>query len=159
MANEFTDLINKINAAARSDKNMRVALSTTLAVHKQRIFVQGFDARGAKIGTYKTNPISIARNKQARDTGKTYFKGGYSEYKRAVGKNPGFVNLRNTDQMMMDYGIQGSNANYGFGFQNTENFNKSQWMEEKYFKSIFDLSRNEENILADVLVDQLKKSL
>lgn len=159
MANEFTDLIEKINKAARSDRNLRIALTTTLSVQKPRIFQQGFDAKGTKIGTYSTKPTSISRKQQARDTGKTYFKGGYAEYKRAVGKNPGFVILRNTDQMYMDYGIQGSGLNYGFGFQNTENYNKSQWMQQKYFKDIFDLSRNEEKVLTEVLTDLFIQSI
>lgn len=159
MANEFTDLIKKINDATRSDRNLRISLTTTLAVHKPRIFAEGFDAKGAKIGTYKTNPISIAKEKQARQTGKTYFKGGYAEYKRAIGKNTGFVNLRNTDQMMMDYGLVGANGDYGFGFQNSENYQKSQWMERKYFKDIFDISRHEEEVLADSVVNQFIKSI
>ena len=157
--NEFTGLANKINNVVRNDRNHRIALSTVLAVHKQRIFVQGFDAKGNKIGTYSTKPISISRAKQARDTGRTKFKGGYAEYKTAIGKNPGFINLRNTDQLMMDYGLIGSNGEYGFGFQNTENFNKSQWVQDKKVKDIFDLSRSEENVLADILVDQLIKGI
>jgi len=159
VANEFTDLITRINNAARSDRNLRISLTTTLAVHKPRIFNQGFDARGAKIGTYSTKPISISKNKQARNTGKTFFKGGYVEYKSAIGKNPGYVNLRNTDQMMMDYGLVGSNGQYGFGFQNDINSEKSGWMEQKYGKDIFSISNYEENVLADVVVDQLIKSL
>lgn len=159
MANEFIDLITKINNVIRSDRNLRIALSSTLATHKQRIFSQGFDAKGQKIGTYSTKPISISKKNQARNTGKTYFKGGYAEYKRSVGKNPGFVNLRNKDQMMMDYGLQGAALSYGFGFQNSENYKKSQWMTEKYQKHIFELSRNEERILADVLTDQLIRGI
>jgi hypothetical protein len=159
VANELTNLINKINAFVRSDRNLRVALITTLAIHKPRIFAQGFDAKGQKIGTYSTKPISISKKQQARQTGKTFFEGGYAEYKKDIGRNPGFVILRNTDQMMMDYGIVGSPMNYGFGFQNTENYNKSQWMEEKYKKEIFELSNYEENILADVLTDQLIRNL
>lgn len=159
MANEFNDLITRINRAIKSDRNLRIALSTTLAIHKPRIFQQGFDSKGVKIGTYSTKPASISKKQQARDTGRTYFKGGYAEYKRAVGKNPGYVVLRNTDQMMMDYGIQGSGLSYGFGFQNRENYNKSQWMQDKYFKPIFDLSRHEETILTNTLTDLLIKSL
>lgn len=159
MANEFISLIDKINQAVRSDRNLRIALSTTLAEHKPRIFQQGFDVRGAKIGIYSTKKISISKKNQARQTGKTTFKGGYAEYKSAIGKNPGFVNLRNTDQMMMDYGIQGSALSYGFGFQNGDNYKKSQWMEEKYKKNIFDLSRHEENVLTNVLTDQIVKAL
>jgi hypothetical protein len=157
--NEFTGLIQKINDTVRSDRNQRIALSSVLAIHKQRIFVQGFDAKGQKIGTYSTKPISIARSKQARDTGRTVFKGGYSEYKTAIGKNPGFINLRNTDQLMMDYGLIGQAGRYGFGFQNTENFNKAQWVQDKKVRDVFDLSKNEENVLADILVDQLIKGI
>jgi len=159
VANELTALINKINDAARNDKNLRTALTTVLAIHKPRIFEQGFDAKGAKIGVYSSKPASISKKNQARDTGKTYFPGGYSEYKTAVGKNPGYVILRNTDQMYGDYGIVGAGLSYGFGFQNAENYNKSQWMENKYQKDIFELSKYETDVLADVLVDQLVKGL
>lgn len=159
VANEFIDIISKINMAIRSERNLKVALSTTFAIHKQRIFSDGFDAKGAKIGTYGTKPISISKTNQARNTGKTFFKGGYAEYKRAIGKNPGFVNLRNTDQMMMDYGLQGAGLDWGYGFQNGENYKKTGYMEDKYHKPIFDLSRNEENILADTLENQIAKDL
>ena len=155
MANEFTDLITKINNVVRSDRNLRTALTSVLAVHKPRIFVGGFDAKGVRIGTYSTKKISISKKQQARNTGKTVFKGGYAEYHGAIGKGSTNVILRNTDQMYMDYGLQGSGLNYGFGFQNTENYNKSQWMEEKYKKPIFDISKNEERILVEVLTDQL----
>lgn len=138
---------------------MRIALSSVLAIQKQRIFTQGFDGRGVKIGTYSTKPISISRDKQARDTGKTRFKGGYAEYKRAVGKNPGFVNLRNTDQMMMDYGLSGSAGNYSFGFQNSENYRKMKNLERKYVKDIADTSKNELDTLTNILTDQIIKSL
>jgi hypothetical protein len=159
VANEFTGLIAKINNAVRNDQNLRLALSTILAIHKQRIFSGGFDGRGVKIGTYSTKPISIAKSQQARNTGKTFFKGGYAEYKRAVGKNPGFVNLRNTDQMMMDYGLIGSNGSYGFGFQNSANYQKMQALQNKYQKDIADISKNEIERLADIVTDQLIKSL
>jgi hypothetical protein len=156
---EFTDIITKIENSIRSDKNIRIALSSVLATHKPRIFEQGFDAKGVQIGIYSTEPISISKKNQARNTGKTYFKGGYAEYKKAVGKNPGHVILRNTDQMYIDYGLQGNNGSYGFGFQNSENYKKSQWMEDKYKKVIFDLSSYEEAILADVLQTLITKDL
>lgn len=159
MANEFTAVLERINTVVRADKTMRVALTTVLAVHKGRIFNEGFSAKGVKFGTYSTKPISIAKSQQARNTGKTFFKGGYAEYKRAVGKNNGFVNLRNTDQMMSDYGMIGSGQNFGFGFQNNENYKKSQYAEAKYQTAIFDLSRNEEEILADTIFNQIRDAI
>lgn len=157
MANELINTINKLNDAIRSDRLNRTALTTVLALEKKRIFEQGKDSNGAQIGTYGTKPISIAKDKQARQTGQTYFKGGYSEYKTAIGKNPGYVNLRNTDQMRMDYGIIKNGQSWGLGFQNGENYNKSQWMQDKYDKDIFQITEDETNKLADVLVAGLNE--
>lgn len=152
MANELINTINKLNDAIRSDRLNRTALTTVLALEKKRIFEDGKDSNGGQIGQYSTNPISIAKKDQARQTGKTYFKGGYSEYKTAIGKNPGFVNLRNKDQMRMDYGVLKNGQSWGLGFQNGDNFNKSQWLQDKYDKDIFQITEDETGKLADVLV-------
>ena len=157
MANEIKGLVDRINNAIRDEKHKRVAITTVLASHKPRIFQQGLDANGNQIGTYGTDPISISKKNQARNTGKTYFKGGYSEYKSAIGKNQGFVNLRNTDQMMMDYGIVQTGQEFGLGFQNNENGNKAGWMHEKYDKEIFALSDKEVDILTTVYVNQINR--
>jgi hypothetical protein len=160
MANEYMNLVNKLNDAIRSEKNTRIALTTTMAVHKPRIFEQGLDSKGQKIGTYGTKPISISKKNQARQTGHTYFPGGYAEYKTDIGKNPGFVNLRNTDQMMMDYGIVGnSSSGFGFGFQNDANSNKADWMTDKYDKEIFAASDKEVDTFVNTLLFQVNQSL
>lgn len=159
MANELTDLIDKINRAVRNDKNLRIALTTTLATHKPRIFERGQDANLAQIGTYSTSPTSISYAKQARNTGHTFFKGGYAQYKSEIGKNPGRVILRDSDQMYADYGLQGSNLDYGFGFQNQFNYDKSQWLETKYQKKIFYPSEQDNKVTTDVLTAQLRQEL
>lgn len=158
MAKEILDLIQRINKAVKSEKAMRTALTSVLAVHKPRIFQTGQDANKSKIGKYSTTPISISKKNQARNTGKTYFKGGYAEYKDAIGKG-GDVNFRNTDQMQMDYGIIQNGSEFGFGFQNSENFNKSQWLQDKYDKDVFDLTDQELDILGDVHKAEVEKLL
>ena len=157
--NEFMSLIDKINGAIKSEQNQRVALTTTLAVHKQRIFVNGMDANGARIGTYGTNPISISKKNQARQTGKTYFKAGYAEYKKDIGKNPGYVILNNFGQMQADYGIVRGSQGFGFGFQNSVNADKAGWNTDKYEKEIFMLSDSELDVFANTLVTQLNQAL
>jgi hypothetical protein len=159
VANELQNLLKEITKVVRSDKVMRTALTTVLAIHKPRIHDQGKDASGNKIGTYSTKPISIAKNKQARNTGKTKFEGGYAEYKSAIGKNPGYVNLINTGQMQSDYGLVVDGDKYGFGFQNSENFNKSQWLQDKYNKGIYDLTPQELDLLQATLKAQVEGSL
>jgi hypothetical protein len=156
VAKEIQDLINRVNKAIQSDKAMRTALTTVLAVHKQRIFDSGQDANKGKIGKYSTKPISIANKNQARATGKTYFKGGYAEYHQAIGKGSD-VNFRNTDQMMMDYGIIQDGNKFGFGFQNTLNFNKSQWTQDHFDKDVFDLTDQELKLLGEVHKSEVEK--
>jgi len=160
MASEFDPLIRALEALRSDPRIIKIALSSVLPNHKNRIFKEGFDSKGVQIGTYGTKKISISKKNQARNTGKTYFKGGYAEYKSAIGKNPGFVNLRNTDQMMMDYGLlELGNSTFGYGFQNEANYKKSQWNETKYQKKIFALSKGETELLTQVLTAEIKKVL
>jgi hypothetical protein len=157
---ELDPIIRALEALRSDPRVIKTALSSVLPEHKNRIFKSGFDSKGVQIGKYSTKAASISKKQQAINTGRTYFKGGYSEYKSAIGKNPGFVNLRNTDQMMVDYGLlQLGNNFFGFGFQNEANFQKSQWMEDKYKKPIFRLSKGEETLLTKVLTSEVKKLL
>jgi hypothetical protein len=157
VANDLLNIVNKVNNAIRSPEIRRIAMSTVLAKQKERIFQRGEDASSAKIGVYGTNPISIAKKNQARNTGKTFFKGGYSEYKTAIGKNPGYVNLVNTGQMQADLGLIVNGDTYAFGFQNEANANKSGWVEDKYSKEIFELSDPEFKLYVDVLQYELNR--
>jgi hypothetical protein len=154
---EIRNITVKMNAAIRSERAQRAAITTVLAVHKRRIFQDGLDADGGRIGTYSTNPIQIPKNKQARNTGKTKFEGGYAEYKTAIGKNPGYVNLQNFGQMMADYGLMQVGQEFGLGYQNPDNYNKSMWLQEKYDKQIFHHSQSEIDLLMNVLMFELNK--
>lgn len=158
MANEITILVDRINAAILDDRNIRTAFTSTLVIHKPRIFEKGLSADGSKIGIYSTKPSSISKSRQARNTGKTYFKGGYSEYKTDIGKNPGFVILRDRDQMYADYGVYGSAGVWGIGFQNQFNADKSGWMEDYFDKKIFQLNENEVQVFKSVMIAAIKKA-
>lgn len=159
MANDLLNIVNKVNNAIRSPQIRRIAASTVLSRQKPRIFEQGQAENGSKIGTYGTNPISIAKNRQARNTGKTFFKGGYSEYKTAIGKNPGYVNLTNTGQLQSDYGLIVDGDQLAFGFQNDVNADKAEWMEKKYDKEIFELTESEFKLYVDVLSFELNRAI
>lgn len=158
MANDLLNIVNKVNNAIRSPQIRRIAASTVLSKQKPRIFEQGLSENGSKIGTYSTKPISIARNKQARNTGKTYFKTGYAEYKTDISKNPGYVNLDNTGQLKADYGLIVNGDQLAFGFQNDVNADKAGWMETKYGKDIFSLTDPEFDLYINTTVYELDKA-
>lgn len=156
MANDWSLVIKDLNEIRKNDLVIRRSLSTVLAEQKKRIFAQGKAADNSKIGSYSTKKASISKKNQARQTGKTTFPGGYAEYKRLIGKNPGFVVLRNTDQMMVDYGLEvlGKDT-YGFGFSRDENFDKTQYNEAHFKKNIFDQSDKEGDLLERLLVSAI----
>jgi len=142
----------------RDKKAGIAAINSVLAAQKKRIFQDGKASNESKIGTYSTTPISISKKSQAKNTGKTYFKGGYRQYKSLTGKGSSFVNLRNTDQMMMDLSTQLVAVNeFGIGFNNDFNADKSEWMEEKYKKDIFSSTVKEDNLFVKVFEFEINK--
>lgn len=129
-------MVNKVNAAIRSDQIKRTALTTVLAIHKPRIFEKGQAEDGSKIGTYSKK---------------------YGEKKKKLGRNPGFVNLRFSDQMYADYGLIVNGDEYGFGFQNSFNADKMGWNTDRYEKRIAALNQEEMDLLVNVLTDLVFK--
>lgn len=131
---ELLNIVTKVNSAIRSDRGRRIALSTVLAIHKPRIFERGLAANGSQIGKYSKK---------------------YGEKKSKLGRNPGYVNLRLTDQLMGDYNLIVNGDQYAFGFQNSFNADKAGWVSDLYNKDIFHLSESELDLLMDILVKEL----
>lgn len=121
----------------KSDKIRRIALTTTLAIQKDRIFNKGQNENGGQIGKYSKK---------------------YGELKTKLGRNPGYVNFRNTDQMMNDYGVQGSGDDHSFGFQNSFNADKAGWLMDRYGDT-FHVSNSELNVFSDVLMTETTKAI
>lgn len=158
MAKGYDKLIVQLNKMIVSDRAGLAAVNSVLDQQKKRIFQQGKDSSNGKIGSYSTEPISISKKNQARQTGKTYFKGGYRQYKSLIGKGANTVNLRNTDQMMMDLGTTVvAKGKYGIGFSNQFNADKAEWNEERYDKKIFETTTQEDNIFAKVYEFEVNK--
>lgn len=154
----YDALIRQVNSMI-SNKNAGIAaVNSVLAAQKKRIFQDGKASNESKIGTYSTTPISISKKSQAKQTGKTYFKGGYRQYKSILGKGSSFVNLRNTDQMQMDLSTQVvGNNEFSIGFNNEFNADKAEWNEEKYKKKIFDTTIKEDNLFVRVFEFEINR--
>lgn len=160
MVTGYEVLINDINRVLQNERTLVAAANSVLAQQKDRIFNKGRASNESQIGNYSTNPISISRSRQARQTGKTYFKGGYREYKGLTGKESAFVNLQDTGQMMMDLGTTVVGVGeIGIGFSNQFNADKSEWAEEKYKKEIFASTDKEDDLFTRVIEFELNKLL
>lgn len=148
MDKAYTDIIDELNEIKNVDKVLLSVLSSVQANQIERIFDKGLDGNDNPIGIYSTKPISISKKRQARNTGKTYFKDGYKEYKQAIGFNSSKVNLVDSGQMMGDYSIIKIDDNtYGIGFKNDLNSNKADGNEKRFNKEIFAHSPSDDQVL------------
>lgn len=130
---------------------LKAAMSTLQTEIVERIHSKGQDAKGAKIGTYSTKPTSIAKKNQVRNTGQTFFQGGYREYKYRIGQDASKVTLEHTGQMRKDFSvIPLGRAKAGLGFKNPVNNQKSEWMEDKYNKNVYAPSKKENDTVIKV---------
>lgn len=160
MVTGYDVLIADINRVIQNERVLIAAVNSVFAAQRERIFKQGDATNGSKIGQYSTKPISISKKRQARQTGKSYFPGGYREYKSLTGKETSFVNLQDTGQMMMDLGTTViGRGEVGIGFSNQFNADKSHWAEEKYRKEIFFTSEKEDDLFDKVIQFELDRQL
>jgi hypothetical protein len=144
----YSEFIDELNELKNSDRVIMSVLESVRAEQITRIFDNGLDGNDQPIGTYSTKPISISKKNQARNTRSTYFKGGYKEYKEAIGFDSSKVNLVNTGQMRDDYSIIQVDSNtYGLGFKNDLNSDKADGNEAHFKKEIFAQSPNDDLVM------------
>ena len=116
--------------------------SVLLTVHQQmveRIFDKGLDANSTQIGTYSEGYMRKRREK------------GFSGSDKVI--------LEFTGQMRNDYLLLQDGGNFGSGFTNSANYDKSNWVEDTYDKKIFDLTSEEIDLLVTLLNKKLDDTL
>ena len=59
-----------------------------------------------------------------------------------------------TRQLENDYAVKPTEKGYGVGFNNSLNFDKSQWVEETYDKPIFALTTEENKICTEIITEK-----
>lgn len=158
MDRAYIEMIDELNELMNSDKVLLSVGSTMQAEIKERIFEKGLAADDGPIGTYSTKPISIPQKKQARQTRSSYFKGGYKEYKSAVGQDSSKVTLVDSGQMRDDFSlIRISDTAYGLGFKNELNSDKADGNEKRFGKDIFAQSPTEDETFDKVFQFELDR--
>jgi hypothetical protein len=138
---ELENLIDTFNDKVIEDKITRAAIQTTHVGLVDRIFSQGRDANGKDLGEYSESYYQFRRKK-------------YNRTNRDV-------NLQATGQMKNDFTplkILGD-GQYGSGFNNSANAEKSYAVESHYNTSIFELSDDEEKKLQENFEFELNKRL
>ncbi len=165
------------------EKNIpfKTAVLSTVDRQSKRIFINGENSAGGKIGQYDTNremylnpKTTFAGSKLKPTKGKTgehTFKNGkehqttfvnnYKEFRNRIGRRIDFVNLNLSNDLKSDFdsGLKKVNQNeYIVSVKRGNNANKLQGLEEKY-GNIFNLTQGEKTRFNEVLQLELKKIL
>lgn len=109
---EYKEKLKKAQELLKSEKVMINAIRAVNEVRMKRIFVDGLNSNGGKIGTYNsTNPVYIDPDKapkKVNQVGKNgtpiksgYYK-SYKAFRQAMGRESGFVNVRLNNELQND---------------------------------------------------------
>lgn len=138
---ELDGLINRLKTVSFRSKVTEKVLNTIHVMTDERIFTRGKAADNSNIGTYAKSYVKYGRKKE-----------GWGPSRKTI--------LQLTSQMVNDYKfLVLPNGNYGSGFTNSKNFDKSEWVENTYDKVIFDLTNAEDKKMGLLLEKELDKLL
>lgn len=142
----YRRLLN-ISTPENLDKLSREIGITLAGEMRERIHERGEDSSGSQIGTYTPGYLRLRQRK----------------YNRTADPK---VILSLTRQMENDFTTGISNPEptktpdgYGIGFKNPDNFNKSQWNEEKYKKPIYNTTTTEKGQVRKIAEDFINRGI
>lgn len=133
---EMIRFIKQINELINSDKVERSVFSSVHAKITDRIFNEGKSESG-QIGTYSTEYI------------KRRVKNNWGSSRKVI--------LQFTGQMKNDFSLIKDGNDWGSGFKNRKNGDKSRWVEETYDKDIFTATREEQKLAEKLYATECKR--
>lgn len=170
-------LTKRLTDPVAVDIAIRSVATTMLSELSTRVFEKG-GATSGDIGSYSTKPmyVSVSSNpgrsfgrplgkvnkkgnqfskfqsgkKKGQDHSSRYFERGYDQFKTAIGRNIGKVNLSLSGQFARQMTVIPTAKGYGIGWTNREMFLRAGYFTKKYNKSIWKLN-DPETILAKEL--------
>lgn len=145
-------LINSLGAAIAPtpegiDKLTRELATTQQAEMAVRVHQRGEDSDNAPIGTYSENYMKVR-------TGKWKYKG--VRYNRTASTD---VVLSLTRQMENDLSVIALPDGYGVGYKNPDNYRKSQEVQDRYKKPIWEQSEAEQNLTREIAIKYIEDAV
>lgn len=125
---------------ANPDPMLRLMAMAVLPEMRKRVHVDGKDSDGQPLGTYTPG----------------YMKVRISKYNR---KNDKKTIWSLTRQMENDLSLLPVAGGYGLGFKNSFNYQKSQWLQNKLGRPVWNLSATEKDLAMKVAVDYFNNAV
>lgn len=136
----------------------------------ERIFSEGVDSQGGKIGDYSRAPIYVSAEKHIRknafqkvgknNTGdfkngkprkSTYYKGGYAEYREAVGRQSGYMDFMLSGSLKNNIQIGEDAGAMVIGLTDEKESLKRLGLEEHVGKPVFTPSASDLQLFEDAI--------
>lgn len=167
------DVILNIKQKLLSNESQQALLKTiaqTLYVSNlRRIHNEGTNVSGTRIGAYSAKALYInpkyspqkfdGAGKEGRktfiSTGKPhktrYFKSGYKQYRSAVGRESGFVNLQLSGSLKANWQMVKTPSGYSIGFISAKKALIAEGMEDHFNCKIWGVTNNDRTIINEIV--------
>lgn len=176
VSSNISDVLNGIASNLIGMKNdmLREVATSMLPVVKDRIHTDGKAADGTQIGTYSKGYMAVrtgvyqsnGKITKGKNKGETRNVGVFTKGKNKGEERPKYNRTSDTKvvasltrQMESDFSVQATSEGYGLGFNNDENFNKSQYVEATYKKKIYGLTDTEKEQAVEVAGNYTNRKL
>ncbi len=137
-------LINSLEAKLNDATKQLITYEVAVAVFgplKARIHNDGLASDGTPIGTYDN----------------AYLKERQKKYDRTADSR---IILSLTKEMEKDFNIRAvGNTSYGLGYNNEENYRKAMWNDNRFGRTIFALTKEENEKAMEIAKDALINAL
>lgn len=170
-------VVNGVTAKLKSlqdnpDLMLRSVALAILPEVKRRVHVEGKDSSGGQIGNYSPgymqlrtgNYLNSGRKNKGKNKGDLKDSGVFSRGDKKGQARPKYnrtsdakVILSLTRQMENDLSVLPSGKGYGIGYNNPENFKKSQYSEATYEKKIWSLTEGEKALAKQTAENYVKE--
>ena len=172
---------SKLDLLSNKEYLLRPLCVDLVAVMPKRIHIQGKASDDGQIGTYSKGYMAIRSGRfgnspkvsRGPNKGKAKNAGTFTKVKVEniflkgdFGNRPNYnrgtdtkVIISLTRQLENDWAVVATSKGYGVGFNNSHNFDKSQWVEATYKKKIFAMTSSERQMVTDGISDLVKKAL
>lgn len=178
---KIADLLKAIRSRIMMEEE-RIVTTAAFAVLAElidRIFREGKDSNGGKIGDYSTDEIWIkipysgvnnsrlkkkgkpkGKDKKAKETKSTmYFNGGYADFRKKVGRQNSTVDLNLSGELARNVIVAKKSDSIVIGISTYENAKKANSLEEKYKKNIFSLTNEEKSLFLRIVNREIEELL
>lgn len=155
-------LIKKMQVVASRDSLDMMSREMAFSIAgemRTRIHEQGKDSSGAEIGNYSPEYMRVRTDQLPQQFTRGEKKGDTRPKFNRIANTKVVASLTRQMENDMTAGPIKTTDGYGIGFRNSENYNKSQFIESTYNKKVFALTEEEKKKAKAIAEDFINRQI